>query len=189
MHWMTRGRSPSVDQPSRGQSMIEMAIVMPVLATILLGVIEVGNLLNTYINIVNLSREGSRIMLDGALNCEVRNVIMSEGNLRFGSDFTNRGTVHIARGDTNAAGAVTRFAKQSDPNHTSVPFTATSSIVNSNTVNLTGTAGVNFVVVEVHYMYPAITRFPGINNRDFSARSLMRTNQSSSTNINDTGTC
>jgi hypothetical protein len=45
---------------SKGQSLVELALVLTVLLTLLAGMVEFGNLLNQYINIVEAAREGAR---------------------------------------------------------------------------------------------------------------------------------
>ena len=43
-----------------GQSLIEFALVLPVLLLILLGALDLGRVSNTYVGITNASREGAR---------------------------------------------------------------------------------------------------------------------------------
>lgn len=45
----------------KGQAIVEMALVMPLLIMLLFGIVEFGRVLNTYIVVTNLSREGARI--------------------------------------------------------------------------------------------------------------------------------
>lgn len=47
-------------QKSRGQSFLELAIVLGVLLLLLTGMVEFGNLLNVYINLTDGAREGAR---------------------------------------------------------------------------------------------------------------------------------
>jgi hypothetical protein len=47
-------------QNNRGQSFIELALVLGILLLLLTGLVEFGNLLNKYINIVDGAREGAR---------------------------------------------------------------------------------------------------------------------------------
>ena len=50
----------------RGQALIEFALTAPILLTLLLGLIEIGNGLNSYIKIVSVARDAARY---GAQNC------------------------------------------------------------------------------------------------------------------------
>lgn len=44
----------------KGQALVEMALVLPILILILMGIIEFGRVLNAYLIITNASREGAR---------------------------------------------------------------------------------------------------------------------------------
>jgi Flp pilus assembly protein TadG len=50
----------------RGQALIEFALTAPILLTLLLGLIEVGNGLNSYIKVVSAARDSARL---GAQTC------------------------------------------------------------------------------------------------------------------------
>jgi Flp pilus assembly protein TadG len=43
-----------------GQSMVEFALILPLLVAFLFGIVELGILLNVYIGITNMAREGAR---------------------------------------------------------------------------------------------------------------------------------
>jgi Flp pilus assembly protein TadG len=43
----------------RGQSMVELALVLPILMLVLLGIVDLGRVFNAYIAITNASREGA----------------------------------------------------------------------------------------------------------------------------------
>lgn len=45
---------------SRGQSLVEMALVLPILALLLIGVFEIGMLLYAHVQVANAAREGAR---------------------------------------------------------------------------------------------------------------------------------
>lgn len=44
----------------RGQSLVELALLVPVLILILIGIIDFGRVFNAYITITNAAREGAR---------------------------------------------------------------------------------------------------------------------------------
>ena len=50
---------------SRGQSLVELALFLPILLIMLSGLVEFGFGLNQYINIVEATREGARFGVDG----------------------------------------------------------------------------------------------------------------------------
>lgn len=49
----------------RGQGLLEMAVVLPVLLILMLGVVEVGYALRNYLRVVNANREGARFAARG----------------------------------------------------------------------------------------------------------------------------
>ena len=55
----------------KGQSLVEFALLVPILILILMAVIEFGFMFNTYITINNASREGARLGSLGASDGEV----------------------------------------------------------------------------------------------------------------------
>jgi Flp pilus assembly protein TadG len=73
----------------RGQALIEFALTAPILLTLLLGTIEIGNGLNSYIKVVSVARDSARL---GAQTCSgvtttcdtsLRNLVTTEaGSLR-----------------------------------------------------------------------------------------------------------
>ncbi len=59
------GRLKSQRQKSRGQSLVELALFLPILLILLSGLVEFGFGLNRYINVVEAAREGARYGVDG----------------------------------------------------------------------------------------------------------------------------
>jgi Flp pilus assembly protein TadG len=49
---------------STGQSLVELALTLPLLILILIGVLDLGRMLNAYVTIQNASREGARYGTD-----------------------------------------------------------------------------------------------------------------------------
>lgn len=68
----------------RGQAIVEMALVLPLLIMILFGIVEFGRVLNTYIVVTNLSREGARFAAVGGSDTAVTDFIK---NAAAGSGF------------------------------------------------------------------------------------------------------
>lgn len=50
----------------RGQSIVELALILPVLTLLLLGIMEGGRIFSSYIELENVAREGARY---ASLNC------------------------------------------------------------------------------------------------------------------------
>lgn len=55
----------------KGQAMVEMAIVIPILLMILMGIFEFGRIFNTYLILTNASREGARSAAVGHSDTEI----------------------------------------------------------------------------------------------------------------------
>ncbi len=73
----------------RGQAIIEFALVAPILLTLLLGLVEIGNGINSYIKIIAVSRDAARyggqtcsyaeIASGSVCKTNIRNLITTEG--------------------------------------------------------------------------------------------------------------
>lgn len=55
----------------RGQAMVELALVLPILLILFMGVIEFGRIFNNYLVITNASREGARVAVLGKSDDEI----------------------------------------------------------------------------------------------------------------------
>jgi hypothetical protein len=51
----------SVRKPKRGQSLVEFALLLPLLVLVIFGVLELGRVFFAYIAITNAAREGARV--------------------------------------------------------------------------------------------------------------------------------
>jgi Flp pilus assembly protein TadG len=156
-----------------------MALILPLLATLTLGIIEMGFLLNYYITVVNLSREGARIAADGATNCEIRSVLFTEGSGSIPTYATDA-AVLIARGRTPDTDGANGVWTPDPANPTGWAMRTQSSAVTGQELNTTN--GYQFVLVEVQYNHPTITRIPFTSDILVSSRSIVRT---AARNVND----
>lgn len=59
------GRADAVGPRERGQALVELALVAPLLILLLLGTAELGHAFNAYITLVNATREGARLAARG----------------------------------------------------------------------------------------------------------------------------
>jgi Flp pilus assembly protein TadG len=166
----------------RGQATVELALVLPILAALTMGVLELGLLLNAYITVVTLGRDGSRYAVDGATNCEMRTVVHSEGTRRIGNWATN-GAVLIVRGHTSkqTSGDTVGWVNPSDSTAWQVDsanpsgWTLQSQRSSIHGLTIDNSAGFEFVLVEVQYNYQTLTRMPFANNILVSTRTVTRT--------------
>jgi Flp pilus assembly protein TadG len=61
----------------KGQSLVEFAILLPVLLLLLMGVLEFGVMLNSYLTIHNSAREGARLGIVAGTNIEIKELIIN----------------------------------------------------------------------------------------------------------------
>ena len=59
----------------KGQSLVETALVLPIILLILTGIIDFGLVFNNYLVVSNASREGARSAVIGSTNEQIRAVI------------------------------------------------------------------------------------------------------------------
>ncbi len=59
----------------KGQSMVEMAIILPVLLLVLMGIFEFGRIFNSYLILTNVSREAARSAALGSSDIEITQTI------------------------------------------------------------------------------------------------------------------
>jgi hypothetical protein len=72
----------------RGQGLLEMAVILPVLLILLLGVVEMGYAMRNYLVVVNANREGARFAGRGRFSDERvgERVVSAGGVIRMGAD-------------------------------------------------------------------------------------------------------
>ena len=59
----------------KGQSLVEFAILLPVLLLLIMGILEFGLILNSYLTINNSAREGARLGIVSGSNLEISKLI------------------------------------------------------------------------------------------------------------------
>ena len=58
---------------------MELALTLPVLLLLLIGVVEVGNALNAYLTVVDVARDGARLGSKGAASDDqIKNLVVTE---------------------------------------------------------------------------------------------------------------
>lgn len=62
----------------RGQAMVELALVLPILLMLFMGIVEFGRIFGAYMIISNLSREGARYGVVGHDDTQIQNLIISQ---------------------------------------------------------------------------------------------------------------
>ena len=61
----------------KGQALVEFAIILPVLLLLIMGIMEFGMMLNSYLTIENASREGARLGIVGGTTDEIKSCVIS----------------------------------------------------------------------------------------------------------------
>lgn len=57
----------------RGQALVELALILPILILLIMGTMEFGRIFHSYLLITNASREGARVGIVGASNDVIKN--------------------------------------------------------------------------------------------------------------------
>ncbi|MEN6324926.1 MAG: TadE/TadG family type IV pilus assembly protein [Syntrophomonas sp.] len=63
---------------SDAQGLVELAMVLPILLMLLMGILEFGRIYGSYLVISNLAREGARYGVVGNSDSQIRDVIISQ---------------------------------------------------------------------------------------------------------------
>lgn len=59
----------------KGQAIVEMALILPILLLLVFGIVEFGRILQTYMIVTDLSREGARAGAVGKTDLEISSVV------------------------------------------------------------------------------------------------------------------
>ena len=62
----------------RGQALVEMALVIPILLLLFVGICEFGHIFGAYMVINNLAREGARYGVVGHNDLEIENLVVTQ---------------------------------------------------------------------------------------------------------------
>jgi len=99
------------ERGERGQSLVEVAIFLPVVLIILAGIVEVSHALTTYLVIANAAREGARFGAAGGKDQDIATVILTSTRLDLAPE---RANVYVIRARLNAAGQLEKW-KETHP--------------------------------------------------------------------------
>lgn len=62
---------------NKGQSLVEMAFILPIILLVVMGIVEFGRIFNTYLVLTNASREGARVASVGGTDTDVMNSVLN----------------------------------------------------------------------------------------------------------------
>jgi hypothetical protein len=105
----------SKQQTERGQGLLELAVILPVLLILLMGVVEIGYALRDYLIVVNANREGCRFAARGRFSDSSvgERVVSAGGVIRPGSSATDVPFLRTYGTDPNTGILVTHIPMQS----------------------------------------------------------------------------
>jgi len=55
----------------KGQALVEFAIILPLLLLLVMGIFQFGMMINSYLTIQNITREGARAAIVGSMDSEI----------------------------------------------------------------------------------------------------------------------
>src|SRR6476620_7805464 len=111
----TRTGTGQPGRKSRGQSVLEMALLAPILVALLSVVIEGGLALNAWIRVTTAARDATRFVLDAGPHDQAKTLVLNKlSGIDFGSGRTytqsNNIDVYIITGATNSSGTITSWS-------------------------------------------------------------------------------
>lgn len=62
----------------KGQAVVEMALILPILLMLVFGIVEFGRILNTYMIVTEVSREAARKGSVGGTDLEIRDTVRNQ---------------------------------------------------------------------------------------------------------------
>lgn len=65
----------------KGQSVVEMALILPIILLIIMGILDFGRIMNAQIQISSASRSGSRVASIGYTDSQIVTVVKSTANI------------------------------------------------------------------------------------------------------------
>lgn len=142
----------------RGQGLVEMALILPFLLVLIVGIVEVGAALNRQLVVVNAAREGARFGAVGATPDDIHGVVLSSA---LQLDFTEGDTVIVviqAEVDEDGA-AFDEWEVTSYPEGAIIPHVTPEGVL----ADLRGGGGVGLVIVDIEYDHRSILGFPFVS--------------------------
>ncbi|MBF6613479.1 MAG: pilus assembly protein [Chloroflexi bacterium] len=156
---------PSTHRSHKGQSMVEVALVLPLLVLILGIVIEAGLALNAWTRVNTAARDSTRFVLNAGRTDDANTLVVNKlRGIDFGSDRGAASTkldVYVITGTTTVLGTLPSTSPNWNVHHYgSGPATPniTASVVQQrlSTQGADASKCVVFVLVEVDYIYTPI---------------------------------
>lgn len=143
-----------------GQNLVEFAALLPLLCVLVIGVAETGNALNAYLGVTGAAREGARLASRGNIYSASQLTQVIEGETQ-ALDLAAHGSIvmTVVKSDTSGFSyTVTQLLGTAPSRFTSNSLAALWAQAIA-TANQTYLSNERFVVIEVFYDSPTLTRF------------------------------
>jgi hypothetical protein len=82
---------------SRGQSVVELALVLPLLVVLMLGLVDLSRAIQAYNIIANMSREGANLALRTATSIDPQKIMNSLANTAQPLAMTSKGMMYVTK--------------------------------------------------------------------------------------------
>jgi len=63
---------------NKGQALVEFAIILPIILLLIMGIVQFGMMINSYLAIQYAAREGARAGIVGSTDSEIKNLITAD---------------------------------------------------------------------------------------------------------------
>jgi hypothetical protein len=143
----------------RGQGLVEMALILPFLLILVVGLVEAGLVLNRQLTVVNAAREGARFGATGATPSDIYTQTLMATSQMF--DFTDENAVVVViHAETNEAGdGFEEWTEKIYPEGSTVPHVTQDEVLVE--LQAEGNAGdVRLVAVDVEYDHQSMLGLP-----------------------------
>ena len=149
---IARSNGGPAHRRSRGQSTVEMALVLPLIVILLSIVIEAGLALNAWIRVSTAARDATRFALDAGRPNDIASLVLNK------LDGMDQGQidVYIVKGTTNSSGTITTWtvdhrwgSRPGGPNVQQATIQQKLVVPSQPTMN----QNMSFTVVEVDFQY------------------------------------
>ncbi|MGA7732522.1 MAG: TadE/TadG family type IV pilus assembly protein [Chloroflexia bacterium] len=153
-------------QRRRGQSMVELALLLPLLVLLLSVVVEGGLAFNAWVRVNTAARDATRFALDQGRVGDTTNLVLFKlKGIDFGSSREVTGSVNIdiyrIQGSTNSSGNIPNDTNHWDPQHiygvnNAAPRISRTTIETKLKAGGANANNIDFIIVEVDFRYTPI---------------------------------
>jgi len=139
-----------------------MAVALPILLVVVIGIIELGWALNAYVQTINAAREGARFASLGGSNNDITSVVQmaTAGLVHYEA---NNSDLYVVRGEIGESPCISTTMTLSrtidTPDFETTPATP-QEIMARLQQNGGDVCGLGFVAVDLHYRSPSFLRLP-----------------------------